>query len=159
MGVEKRFEYNGYKLRSKSELKIAIILDKYHIRWRYEKPQLILVKDCKEKKFHPDFNLIDFDSYLEYFGTQENEIEDKYWKRVRDKEKCYQINGICNISIYNNEMWWPYGSGGLKKNFEQFMMDKICKYARKIPSIKLLDYLERSGALATFKNQLKFRIR
>lgn len=84
------YSRNGLRVRSKSEVIIADILDDLNIPFLYEKP----IKVGGEK-FHPDFTMLDVkekrDVYWEHFGMMD---DSDYRNSAFYKIRKYEANGI-----------------------------------------------------------------
>ncbi len=63
--ASKRIEYNGIKFESSWEYAVAIDLDANDIKWT--RPAPILYKDIndQQRRYYPDFYLVDYDVYLD----------------------------------------------------------------------------------------------
>lgn len=81
---------SGHMVRSKSEATIDLFLTQNHIPFRYE-----CKLDLGEGVYYPDFTILHPKTlkiyYWEHFGMMDNE---KYRKKVNDKLKVYNRNGI-----------------------------------------------------------------
>jgi len=107
----------GYHVRSKAEVKIANFLHKNHIICRYEPLIKGGLRDLKKedplrydnligyywkiraiqrKEPIPDFYLLEYDVYIEYWGQKEKD----YIKRMREKKKFYKKVGMTVINLY-----------------------------------------------------------
>jgi len=87
---------DSYNFKSEGERKIAEVLNKYKIDFKYEWPVLVRDDDKKLRIWYPDFFLPKHGVYLEYFGYDNNSDYDNGRKR---KEKIYKEMKIDVISI------------------------------------------------------------
>jgi hypothetical protein len=85
-----------YSFKSEGERKIAEVLNRYRIDFRYEWPVLVRDYDQKFRIWYPDFFLPKYGVYLEYFGYENNPDYDNGRKR---KEKIYKEMKMDVISI------------------------------------------------------------
>ncbi len=80
----------GLKVRSKSEILIADILDEFSVPFLYEKPL-----ELKRRTFYPDFTLLDIkgrkEVYWEHFGMMD---DPDYVQNAIGKLSLYAENGI-----------------------------------------------------------------
>lgn len=80
-GRAKMIEYNGYKLKGGWELKVAMILDKFNIKWTNKIKPFSYYWNEKWHLYFPDFYMVEYDKYIEVKGYQrERDIEK--WKSV-----------------------------------------------------------------------------
>ena len=86
----------SYSFKSEGEKRIAEVLNKYRIDFKYEWPVLIKDDDKKLRIWYPDFFLSKHGVYLEYFGYDNNPDYDNGRKR---KEKIYKEMKMDVISI------------------------------------------------------------
>ena len=82
--------------KSEGERRIAEVLNKYGIDFKYEWPVLVQDDDKKLRIWYPDFFLPKHGVYLEYFGYDNNPDYDNGRKR---KEKIYKEMKMDVISI------------------------------------------------------------
>ena len=84
----------GERVRSKSEMLIANLLNRLNIPYRYEYPVAINYKG-KERIFRPDFLILDAPNrreiFFEHFGMMD---EPEYAKQAFQKMKIYEENGL-----------------------------------------------------------------
>jgi len=86
-----------FNYRSIGERKIADVLDKYHIDFKYEKPALIQDEHNLQRIWYPDFYLPEFGLYLEYYGLTGNH---NYDNSILKKDSAYHKNGLDVIPVY-----------------------------------------------------------
>lgn len=90
--------YNNIWFDSNWEIKVAISLDDENIRW--ERPSIGYVwTDCN-KKYYPDFYLLDYDIYLDPKNS---------FLRIKDEIKIQQAqirNNIRVIVLNENQLTW-----------------------------------------------------
>jgi len=79
-GKSKWFEVSGYKVQGTWERDFALKLNDYNISWKRCSP-IVYCSSGKEKRYTPDFYLINFDKFIEIKG---------YWWG-NDKEKMNHI--------------------------------------------------------------------
>lgn len=84
------YSLRGERMRSKSEVIIANLLDKMKINYKYEKP----LKLDKLGFVHPDFTLLDINKrkeiYLEHLGMMDDQV---YRNNAFNKIRAYERNG------------------------------------------------------------------
>lgn len=84
------YTFKGERVRSKSEVIIANLLDKMNVNYKYEKP----LKLEKLGIVHPDFTLLDVinrkEIYLEHLGMIDDEV---YRNNAVTKIRAYERNG------------------------------------------------------------------
>lgn len=80
-GRAKLYEYNGVKLKGTWEVKIAILLDKYNIKWTNNIKPIPYFWKKKWHLYFPDFYLTDYDKYIEVKGYERKRDLAK-WKAV-----------------------------------------------------------------------------
>lgn len=85
-----------YNFKSEGERRIAEVLNKYKIDFKYEYPVLVKDNDRKIRIWYPDFFIPEFGVYLEYFGYENNPDYDNGRKI---KEKIYKQMKMEVISI------------------------------------------------------------
>lgn len=71
-------DYNGVDLHGSWELAYAKYLDANNIRWLRNKDSFAYVYDGKERKYTPDFYLIESDVYIEIKGYKTKKDEAKW---------------------------------------------------------------------------------
>lgn len=100
-GSPEYYSTKGERMRSKSEVIIANLLDKMNINYKYEKP---LVLD-KLGIVHPDFTLLDIKNrkeiYLEHLGMLDDQVyRNNALNKIRDYEKSGYYMGDQLIITY-----------------------------------------------------------
>ena len=85
-----RTEYNGYRFRSRLEVRWAVFFDACGIRWEYE-PEVIFHSDCT--RYIPSFYLLDFHCFFD--------VQRKGVKGTKDGERA-----IRNISYGQRNNEW-----------------------------------------------------
>lgn len=85
-GRVKNFDYNGFKLKGKWELKVAQLLDENNIRWTNKIEPFSYFWNNNWHLYFPDFYLIDLDIYIEVKGF-ERERDLIKWKSVEKEKK------------------------------------------------------------------------
>ena len=98
---------------SAGERKIAEILTKYGIPFKYESPVLVQDDQNKPRIWYPDFFLPEYGIYIEYYGL---EGDPEYDRGTAKKNATYVRNGIETISVYGTK------NG---KNLEGDLVDRI----------------------------------
>ncbi|SFG35542.1 hypothetical protein SAMN04487761_11433 [Lachnospiraceae bacterium C7] len=113
---------NGIRVRSKSELIIANLLEQYDIPYKYEKP--LVLKGIG--KIRPDFICLNSKTHQEYvwehFGMMDNA---DYANKNVVKLHCYQQNGYypgVNMIVSFETSAQPISSKNLKKIIEQYLL-------------------------------------
>ena len=95
-GAAEFYTRNGLRVRSKSEVIIADMLDESEIPFLYEKPLKL-----KQRTVHPDFTLLDMSKrkeiYWEHFGMMDDkEYRDDAFMKIREYEESglYQYDSV-----------------------------------------------------------------
>lgn len=89
------------RVRSEAERKIANYLTEQGIKFRYEKKLKVRLENGKIKYFRPDFYLVDYEVYLEYWGMM---FKPRYRAIRKAKELVYQANKISYISLEQHDL-------------------------------------------------------
>lgn len=79
------YNYNGVDLHGTWELKYAQYLDKNNIKWIRCKEQFDYFYDGKNRKYTPDFYLIESDEYIEIKGFKTDKDSSKWKQFPKDK--------------------------------------------------------------------------
>ena len=79
------YNYNGIDLHGTWELKYAQYLDKNNIKWNRCKEQFDYFYDGKNRKYTPDFYLIESDEYIEIKGFKTDKDSAKWKQFPKDK--------------------------------------------------------------------------
>ncbi len=96
--------FDQYK--SKGERIIADFLESINLPYNYE--QGVLIRDRGYQRiWYPDFNLPDFNIYLEYFGREK---DPHYDTSIKYKLATYQENNIDIIPVYPETLIADFGS-------------------------------------------------
>ena len=100
---------NGENVKSFGELLIANFLFIYGVEYEYEE-EYFTANNIKARDFyHPDFRILLGNSYIEYFGIDENRQtapyipREKYLQEMRWKEHIHRKNGTDLISLYYHQ--------------------------------------------------------
>ena len=101
------------QFKSAGERKIAEILTKYGIPFRYESPLLVHDAENKPRIWYPDFFLPEYGIYIEYYGLEGNP---EYDTGIAKKNNTYARNGIEILSVYGAKPG---------KNLEEYLVDRI----------------------------------
>lgn len=105
--TSRSFDYNGIKLDSSYEVKLAEDLDKNKIKWSRPKP-LLYKLNGEEHRYYPDFYLDDYDVYVD---TKNDYLINYVNPRlgISDTEKIKLVSQQNNVKIYildkNNLLW------------------------------------------------------
>ncbi len=87
----------GERVRSKSELLVANLIERLDLPYRYEYPIFIEV-DGDLQTWRPDFTILDVKNrkeyHLEHFGMMDDKSESNYARRALDKIRIYEENGM-----------------------------------------------------------------
>jgi hypothetical protein len=86
----------GAIFRSQGERRIAAFLDRYGVRYEYEKP-LALDDAGKMRVWYPDFHLPDLAAWIEFYGVTGSA---DYDAGVAHKNEVYQANHTDVIPVY-----------------------------------------------------------
>ncbi len=119
-GYPEYYTRKGLRVRSKSEVIIADILDELSIPFLYEKPLQL-----KKKTVHPDFTLLNIkernEVYWEHFGMMDDrDYRDEALLKIRE----YEANGL----YQHNSVIWTFESGKYPINTRDIrkMIKNIC---------------------------------
>jgi hypothetical protein len=132
-GVTPRKQYGkrsttklGVEVRSHAEQKIAEYFDSIGLRYQYEKELEAGIWIFTEKVSCPDFYLMDYDVYVEYWGMVDVEDDydrSKYTREMKYKMARYHQLGVKFISIYPKNLKnlnWIF-----RKKFEEVTGQKL----------------------------------
>ncbi|SRR6056297_549862 len=104
----------GFK--SEGERKIAKFLDKNSIQFQYEPAVMISKEYLKPRIWYPDFYLLEFKSYIEYYGLAGDK---NYDRGIKHKQSVYSKTGMDVVSVYPwmfSEDWQGYIMRELERN-------------------------------------------
>lgn len=101
--------FNGEKVKSLEETKIANFLFMNGINYEYEKEYPFESEDSLRKKYRPDFYLPDYDIYIEHFGITKDykcpwlspEQEKQYVDGIKWKREFHKKNGTKLLETYS----------------------------------------------------------
>jgi hypothetical protein len=107
-----RTTQNGEIVKSGGEKMIADYFYNNNIRYVYEKPAMSTASSFsngqqRRKISRPDFYLLDYDVYVEYWGmvnTYHDDTRQEYIKGMEWKMAKYHENGIKFISVYPEDL-------------------------------------------------------
>ncbi len=107
-----RTTQNGEIVKSGGEKMIADYFYNNNIRYVYEKPAMSAASSSfsngqRRKISRPDFYLLDYDVYVEYWGmvnTDHDDTRQEYIKGMEWKMAKYHENGIKFISVYPEDL-------------------------------------------------------
>lgn len=80
------FDYNGIDLHGSWEVKYAMYLDKHCIKWIRNKDSFCYFYDGKERRYTPDFYLVDSNEYIEIKGYETEKDRAKWSQFPVDKK-------------------------------------------------------------------------
>jgi hypothetical protein len=83
------------RYRSRAEVRIAGLLDREGIAYRYEHP-LAVVDQNKTRIWYPDFCLPEYGMILEYFGINGDA---EYDRRTEHKMRVYETTGVEGVFL------------------------------------------------------------
>lgn len=101
------------QFKSAGERKIAEVLDKYGISFKYESPVIVIDNDSKQRIWYPDFYLPEFGLYIEFFGLAG---VPSYDEMIREKLAVYRNHQIEVIPVYQKN---------INSGFKFYLTDKI----------------------------------
>lgn len=104
--------------KSSGERKIAQILNKYGIDFKYESPVLITDDQNKQRIWYPDFYLPEFGVYIENYGIEYNPNYDN--GRIK-KQQVYQSMGLPVIPTM------PYNQ---HSDLEGYIINEIYRFSK-----------------------------
>lgn len=88
---------SGIRMRSKSELLIAALLEKKGIPYRYEYPLEVTMPDGSKKQFRPDFYCLEPETRREFVWEHFGLMDDAAYRiRAEDKMETYVLSGAFN---------------------------------------------------------------
>jgi hypothetical protein len=127
------------RFKSAGEKKIAGILDKYGISFKYESPVIVIDNDKKQRIWYPDFYLPQFGIYLEFYGFKGNH---DYDNSRRIKEQVFKNLGY---EVINIDTTVP------KENIDNHIINQIYKVQRnRYRKIRSSVYGLRTGAWSKY---------
>ena len=121
-GAPEYYSSKGERMRSKSEVLIANLLDKMNINYKYEKP----LKLVKLGIVHPDFTLLDIKNrkeiYFEHLGMMDDHVyRNNAINKIRDYERSGYYMGDKLIVTFET-LNCPIDINAVKRKVE-FIMD------------------------------------
>ena len=123
----KPYQAKTCRVRSKAEKKIANFLADSGLHFSYEAPLRL-----GEVVLHPDFYLIDYDVYVEYWGLADSDSQ--YNAIHHAKLSLYQQHGVAIISLY------PRHLGHLNSVFPELFREATGKQLPNQPMRRLPRY-------------------
>jgi hypothetical protein len=90
-----------YDFKSAGERKIAEVLNKYGIDFKYESPIAVFDQQDKLRIWYPDFYLPEFGIYVEFFGLEGNPEYDEMTSKKLEAYKYQQLNVV---SVYQKQV-------------------------------------------------------
>ena len=111
----------GY--RSRAEVRIAGILDREEIAYRYEHP-LAVVDQGKTRIWYPDFYLPEYGVILEYFGINGDA---GYDRRTEHKMKVYETTGVEGVFL-NEDSLSRHGPTGITRQIEDVLQQRLRRF-------------------------------
>ncbi|MGH9920053.1 MAG: hypothetical protein ACRD6W_14455 [Nitrososphaerales archaeon] len=93
----------GEKVKSRGEKQIADFFFQNGIKYSYEDQALTTGSAFRAKISRPDFRLLDYDVYVEYWGlvdVDDSELRRAYQRDMQWKMRQYDDNGLKCISLY-----------------------------------------------------------
>lgn len=114
-------ERPGY--RSRAEVRIAGLLDREGIAYRYEHP-LAVVDQGKVRIWYPDFHLPEYGMIIEYFGVNGDA---EYDKRTEHKMKVYKNTGIEGVFL-NEDMLKRQWPTGIIRQIEGILQQRLSRF-------------------------------
>ena len=109
---------------------ISEILQKYSIRFKYEKQVCVEQKkendSEKDRLWYPDFYLEDQNMIIEYAGI----TDESYLEGLKERKKTYEKMGLKVIVIYGSDVF----DGNRKKrpDFEEYLLDQIDSASKSV---------------------------
>lgn len=111
----------GY--RSRAEVRIAGLLDREGIAYRYEHP-LAVVDQGKVWIWYPDFYLPEYGMILEYFGVNGDVTYDS---RTEHKMRVYETTGVEGVFL-NEDMLRLHGSIGITRQIGGVLQQRLRQF-------------------------------
>lgn len=113
---------NGERVRSKSELNIANMLQKMKISYKYECPLIL----ANGKIIHPDFTVLDVHRRREVYWEHRGMMDDRiYLKHAVQRVKEYRKNGIYpgdNLLLTEETSTIPLGTDEIEDVIKHFLV-------------------------------------
>jgi len=111
----------GY--RSRAEVRIAGLLDREGIAYRYEHP-LAVVDQGKVRIWYPDFYLPEYGMILEYFGVNGDATYDS---RTEHKMRVYETTGVEGVFL-NEDSLSRHGPTGITRQIEDVLQQRLRRF-------------------------------
>jgi len=94
--------YKGYHFRSRTEARVAVLLDSLGVRWGYEVEGYLLSNGVR---YLPDFYLSDWDCHLEVKGAMPTfeEVEKCYLLGMARGRPCFLLHGDLFVPEFSND--------------------------------------------------------
>lgn len=118
---EQADEGPGY--RSRAEVRIAGILDREGIAYRYEHPMAV-VDQGKTRIWYPDFYLPQYAMILEYFGVNGDAAYDR---RTEHKMQVYETTGVEGVFL-NEDTLRRHGAIGITRQIEEVLQQRLRRF-------------------------------
>lgn len=119
----------GEVVKSYGEMEIANYLYTNNIKYKYEDRYKYDTTTNDHQQYHPDFYLVDYDIYIEYYGIDENLKVAPYFKGK---------DGVPASKLYNDSIEWKRQT---HKKYNQKYIE--CYYYEK-KNNKLIENLEKN---------------
>ena len=126
--------------KSAGERKIAEVLDRYGISYKYESALLVQDDQNKPRLWYPDFYLPTFGVYVEYYGFKGSPDYDSL--RMK-KEQVYRSMGLQVV---------PVDPSVPQHKLDSYLFNEIYRFQRKrFQEIKSNIYALRTGTRSTYR--------
>ncbi len=112
--------YKGYRFRSRTEAKFAVLFDNIDVKWEYEKEGFNL----NGKLYLPDFWLPDFEQFVEIKGKNPTDTEMDLCETLCEESKC-------TVSVF-------WGLPELEETYEVFITN-CCNFIFHLVDQEMLD--------------------
>lgn len=130
---------DGQRVKSKAEKFIADYFVQHQIRYQYEKPAEAHFWIFTSRISKPDFYLLDYNVYVEYWGllnTENKRVNEHYLRVMKLKMAKYHQNKIKFISIYPSNL----------ENFDWIFRKKLRDTCGGVlPTIRVRNYCSTCG--------------
>jgi hypothetical protein len=114
---------NAPDYRSRAEVRIAGLLEREGIAYRYEHP-LAVVDRGKVRIWYPDFYLPEYGVIIEYFGINGNA---EYDRRTEHKMQVYRATGIEGVFL-NEETLKNHWPAGITRQIEDVLKQRLRRF-------------------------------
>ena len=146
--------FDNIRYKSAGEKRIAEFLTNQKILFNYE--QGVLIKDKRyDRLWYPDFKMLKYDVFIEYFGMENNP---RYDEQSRYKLDVYQQNAIDVIPVYPYHIRSDYGNYILRQT-QRYLSGRMSDLEQKLSvysSQRFSRPIVRSRGYGSFSRSSKY---